>query len=263
MKRFDGKKIVITGGASGIGKAILEAFYKAGARQFAVLGRKLDKMEALALQFKDAEILPIQADVSQPEDILAASQQVKEAWGQVDILVNNAGVVSAGQLEKISDEDIIMQQSINVTGLILMTKHFLPLLKASEEGALINVASGLALIGMPFYAPYAATKAAVSRFSEAMRRELKDWPIQVMTVYPTATDTPMMENAVVGQMDSPELVAERTLEGLRAHAISVILGGEQREKDVKENFEDPTGFDQKVAPRYEAMAERTANHRAM
>ena len=125
------------------------------------------------------------------------------------------------------------------------------------------MASGLALIGMPFYATYAASKAAISHFSEVMRRELKDYPIQVLTVYPTATDTPMMESANVASMDSPELVAQKTLDGLKKNDIQVILGGEQQLENVRSNHEDPLGFDKKVAANFLAMVERTAKHRAM
>ena len=82
-------------------------------------------------------------------------------WGSIDLLINNAGVVSAGALESISDEDIVAQININVTGLILLTKYALPLLKKSNEAAIVNVSSGIALIGLPFYATYAATKGAV------------------------------------------------------------------------------------------------------
>ncbi len=263
MKKLDDKNILITGGSSGIGKALIAEFYTNGARSFSVVGRSKSKMKDLEKEFPEAEFIFIEGDVSQLSDIKKIISEVQKHWKSIDILVNNAGVVSAGALEDISDEDIIAQQNINVTGLILLTKHALPLLKESKEAAIINVSSGLGLIGMPFYAPYAATKAAVKQFSEAMRRELKDYPMHVMTVYPTATDTPMMETAGSNNMDTPELVAEKTLKGLENHEIDVILGGEQRIKDNIKNFEDPLEFDKKVAGMFESMKQRAENHRSM
>ncbi|RNL89867.1 SDR family NAD(P)-dependent oxidoreductase [Sinomicrobium pectinilyticum] len=260
---FKTKKILITGGSSGIGKAIVKDLYEKGATSFAVVGRSAEKMKSLKTDFPRADFLFLPGDVAKTGDLKQISAAVDKHWGKLDILINNAGVVSAGPLEETSDEDIISQLNINVAGLILLTKYTLPLLRESEEAAIINVSSGLGLIGMPFYATYAATKAAVSRFSEAMRRELNGTSIHVMTVYPTATDTPMMETAATGNMDSPELVAQLTLEGLTDKKIRVVLGGDQRLEDEKTNFEKPLEFDKKVSTLYDAMQKRAANHRSM
>ncbi len=199
-------------------------------------------------------------DVSQLDDIQEFTKSVENKWGALDLLINNAGVVSAGLMENISDEDIIGQININVTGLILLTKYALPLLKRSPEAAIVNVSSGLALIGLPFYVPYAATKGAVRIFSEALRRELKDFPIQVATLYPTGTDTPMMKTAKSDNLDSPEKVAQRTLEGLRNNAIDIILSDEA---NVKINRDNPVEFDKTAASMFEAREKRAATHRAM
>ncbi|WP_227009164.1 SDR family NAD(P)-dependent oxidoreductase [Christiangramia fulva] len=253
----------MTGGSSGIGKAIISQFYKKGAKEIAVVGRDLKKMEDLKSQFPEANFLFIKADVSRLKDIKEITKFLIKEWKSMDILINSAGVVSAGALEKISDDDIIAQQNINTTGLILLTKHSLPYLKKSKQAAIINISSGLGLIGMPFYAPYAASKAAVRQFSESLRRELEPFPIHVMTVYPTATDTPMMETASSKDMDSPQLVASKTIAGLEKQEINVIMGGEQRVKDSKQNFEDPEGFDEKVKSMYDSMEKRASNHRSM
>lgn len=260
---FKDKSILITGGSSGIGKAIISELYKNGARKIAVVGRDRSKMDGLKLTFPEADFLFLKGNVAKLNDIKEVINSVSKEWNKLDILINNAGVVSAGALEDISDEDIIAQQNINTTGLILLTKHALPLLKKSKGAAIINISSGLGLIGMPFYATYAATKAAVKQFSEAMRRELKDLPIHVMTVYPTATDTPMMTSADSKNMDTPELVAEKTIEGLKNKEIDVILGGEQRIQDNKDNFKDPLAFDKKVNTMYDSMKQRAKNHRSM
>ena len=260
---FENKNILITGGSSGIGKALIDELYKNGARTIAVIGRDRSKMEPLKTIYPEVNFLFLKGDVSKLNDIKDVVHLIEKVWDKIDLLINNAGVVSAGSLEEISDEDIIAQQDINTTGLILLTKYALPLLKKSKNAAIINISSGLGLIGMPFYAPYAATKAAVKQFSEAMRRELKDYPIHVMTVYPTATDTPMMASSGSNNMDSPELVAEKTISGLNNKEIDVILGGPERVQNNKENFVDPLGFDKKVSGMYDSMKNRAKKHRSM
>jgi NAD(P)-dependent dehydrogenase (short-subunit alcohol dehydrogenase family) len=260
---FETKKILITGGSSGIGKAIIAKLYLLGARDIAVMGRDLRKMETLGAAFPDARFLYLKSDVSDLANIKTSIEKINQQWNALDILINNAGVVSAGALEQISDDDIIAQQNINTTGLILLTKHALPLLKKSSEAAIINVSSGLGLIGMAFYAPYAATKAAVRQFSEALRRELIGQPIHVMTVYPTATDTPMMHTAAATGMDTPEMVAARAIDGLINKEIDVIMGGDAMQQNRKLNFENPLALDEKLKERYDAMRQRASRHRAM
>jgi len=257
------KKVLITGGSSGIGKAIVNKLYQSGTRNFAVAGRDEMKLMQLEKEFPEASFLYLQGDVGNATDVRTIIKKVAGEWGSLDMLINNAGVVSAGALESISDEDITAQISINLTGLILLTKHALPLLKKSTEAAIINVSSGLGAIGLPFYATYAAAKAGTANFSEALRRELQDFPIHVMTVYPTATDTPMMKTANTGNMDSPEAVAESAIDGLLAGEINVFRGGAQMLENRKLNFEQPLEYDQKVKGMYGTMKERASKHRAM
>ncbi|MDZ7690143.1 MAG: SDR family NAD(P)-dependent oxidoreductase [Balneolaceae bacterium] len=257
------KKILITGGSAGIGKALIEELSGHGTTDIAVMGRTAEKLDALEDQFPSVRFLKIQGDVSVLNDVKEAVTTVQEEWGALDILINNAGVVSAGLLEEISDQDISTQIEVNLTGLIFMTKHFLPLLKDSDEAALMNISSGLGYIAMPFYSVYAATKAGVKHFSEGMRRELADYPIHVMTVYPTSTDTPMMETANTGDMDSPQNVARASIEGLLNRDIEVILGGQQRLDDINTNVNQPQKMDEKVEGLYDALRKRAERHRSM
>ena len=263
MESFDDKYICITGASAGIGKSFLAEFISRGARHVAVVGRRAEKLEALRQEWPDVEFLLIPGDIGKPDDVSRIAGTIEEYWGCLDILVNNAGVVSAALLDEMRDEDIISQININLTGLILLTKKCLPLLKKSDEAALVNVSSGLGFIARPFYNVYAVTKAGVRQFSAAMRRELKDYPIHVMTIYPTATDTPMMKNAKVGEMDDPDDVAGRSIEGLTKGEIDVIFGGEKRVEDIQTDFLEPLVMDQKIAGQFEALRERTTNHRAM
>lgn len=257
------KKVLITGGSAGIGKAIIRELVNRGVRDIAVMGRRKEPLESLRAEFPSADFLLVQGNVALAGDLDKAAAAVSEAWGELDILINNAGVVSAGLLTEQSDEDIISQVNINITGLILLTKKTLRLLTKSSEGAIMNVSSGYGYIAMPFYSVYAATKAAVGQFSDAMRRELHQYPIHVMTVYPSATDTDMMKTAVVGEMDTSEDVAKAAVEGLLNKEINVILGGKEREEQIKTNFLEPRKIDAFAAANFEALRERAQNHRSM
>ncbi|NMM47382.1 SDR family NAD(P)-dependent oxidoreductase [Marinigracilibium pacificum] len=258
------KKIVITGGSAGIGKSFLKEFIARGATEFAIIGRREEPLEKLAKEFPQVNFVLIQGDVSALRDIERIVLMVKNHLGGADLLINNAGVVSAGALEEITDEDIINQININLTGLILLTKKMMPLLKKSNEGAVVNISSGLGYIAMPFYSVYAATKAGVRQFTDALRREYHEYPLHFMTVYPTATDTPMMKNAEMDRkMDDPDMVAKVSIDGIVKKELNVVFGGEQRLKDIKTNFEDPLKIDEKAKQNFEVLKKRTSKHRAM
>ncbi|GAA4498432.1 SDR family oxidoreductase [Hymenobacter ginsengisoli] len=257
------KKVLITGGSIGIGKALVAELAQRGVRDIAVIGRRREPLEALASEYPAVRFLLLPGDVARVKDLDHAVATLTNTWGALDILINNAGVVSAGLLTEVSDEDISSQIAINVTGLILLTKKCLPLLQGSPEGAIMNISSGYGYIAMPFYSVYAATKAAVGQFSDAMRRELAQYPLHVMTVYPAATDTDMMKTAVVHNMDSAQDVAQAAVEGLLNGEINVILGGPEREEQIKLNFLEPKKIDEVAKANFETLRERTQTHRSM
>lgn len=257
------KKVLITGGGAGIGKAMVAELVRHGVQDIAVIGRRKDPLWELKTEFGSINILPIQANVSQPGDLDRAVATVSQEWGALDILINSAGVVSAGLLAEQSDDDIVGQINTNLTGLILLTKKTLLLLQQSSEGGIINVSSGYGYIAMPFYSVYAATKSAVGQFSDAIRRELYQYPIHVMTVYPSATDTNMMKTAVVDRMDTAADVARAAISGFLRKEINVIMGGKEREDQIKTNFLEPQKIDRVAADNFEALRKRTENHRSM
>ncbi|WP_255702852.1 SDR family oxidoreductase [Antarcticibacterium sp. 1MA-6-2] len=112
---FKDKKILITGGSSGIGKAIVKLLIQKGTNNIAIFGRKTAPMKELKTEFSSVNFLLIQGDVSNPEDLEKAISQITRQWGELDILINNAGVVSADLLSQSSDEDIIKQINVNLT----------------------------------------------------------------------------------------------------------------------------------------------------
>lgn len=261
--KFEGKKVLITGGTRGIGKCMVDELVKEGVTHIAVIARDKKNLKQLVSEYENVKFLRIAGDVADIDVLREAAARIEDKWGYLDILINNAGIVSAGPLEEISDEDLYDQVAVNLTAILLLTKYCIPILKSSTEAGVLNISSGLGLLGMPFYAVYGSTKAAVRQFSDSLRRELAPDNIIVTCAYPTATDTDMMQKFENREMDSPEMVAKRSLEGLRNKELHVIFGGEKRLKENVLNFEDPEKFDEQVAKNYEQLKEKSDNHRAI
>lgn len=256
-------KVFITGGDRGIGKELVNVLIKKGVKDFALMSRSLSGLDALKQEFASVNFLGLKGNVADANDIKDAVSEIEQQWGMLDMLINNAGVVSAGSLLDMSDEDISTQIQVNLIGPALLTKHCLPLLKKSEQPQIINLSSGLGLIAMPFYSVYASTKAGIRQFSDAIRREFAPENVQVLCVYPTATDTDMMENSKRENMDSPEMVARESIEALERGDINVFFGGKQREKDALYNFTHPEKMDEDIASKYDQLKKATQGHRAM
>jgi uncharacterized oxidoreductase len=142
-----------------------------------------------------AQVRTVAGDVGDADHRRAALTEAERAFGGLDVLVNNAGNVAAGRLDSISEAEVRAMIEVNLVAPILLTRAALPLLRASGDGLVVNVASGIALVAMPFYGIYAAAKGGLSQFGEALRRELSGEGVRVMTAYPAATETAMMASS--------------------------------------------------------------------
>ncbi|ALL68455.1 short-chain dehydrogenase/reductase SDR [Paraburkholderia caribensis MBA4] len=263
------KRVLITGGSSGIGLALAHTLGAAGAH-IAITGRRSAVLDDAIKQLAAAGILasPIVADVATEFGRKATIDGALASLGGLDVLVNNAGGVRAGRLEDTTEAEIRAMIDVDLLAPILLTQAALPKLRESDDGLVVNIASGIALIGMPFYSTYAAVKAGLSRFGEALRRELAGEGVHVMTVYPGATDTPMMQTSHAGPdlgfvREPAAAVAEATLEGIRANAFEVIRGGEARAKMIALNRDDPGALDSRFADLKSRLAEAVRDHSAL
>jgi short-subunit dehydrogenase len=220
------------------------------------------------LRKNGGSVARIVADVGTEEGRALTLKRALDALGGLDILINNAGGVRAGRLEAISQSEIEAMLNVDLVAPILLTRAALPALRASGGAMVVNVTSGIALIGAPFYATYAAAKAGLARFGEALRRELKGEGVHVLTVYPSGTDTPMMKTNRAG----PELgfgrepasaVADATIEGIETDAFEVIRGGETRAQMIALNRDNPAAVDERMLSMKPALEEAVKDHSAL
>jgi len=188
-----GKVVIVTGASSGIGEATVRQFGREGAK-VVLTARRRDRLEALAQEIHTmktgAKTLVVQADLSRLEDIESLTHQTLDTFGRIDVLVNNAGFGRLDWLEKLDPEkDIEAQFDVNVLGLVQTTRQALPVMIKQRTGHIINMCSMAGLIATPTYTIYAASKHAVHGFSEALRREVKPWGIDVSLIYPGGVTT--------------------------------------------------------------------------
>jgi 2-keto-3-deoxy-L-fuconate dehydrogenase len=206
---LDGLRALVTGGASGIGLAIAQAFAAEGAR-VVVLDRSKDRPAALpeAIGF-------VSADVSDDAGVRAAVSTAAEHLGGLDILVNNAGVGAQGGIVDATDDEWHSVLDVNVVGTARVSRAAWPHLRASANAAVVNTSSVAATAGLPQRAVYSASKGAVSALTRAMAADGMPDGIRVNAVNPGTADTPW-----VGRLLSaaPDPAAERAaLEARQPH----------------------------------------------
>lgn len=266
---IEGKRVLITGGSSGIGLALATAFLARRAK-VVISGRRRDALaKALEeLHCTSPSVWSIAADVATPDGRAATIRQALHALGGLDILVNNAGGVRAGRLENTPEAELQAMIDVDLVAPIMLTRVALPALRASGDAMVVNVASGIALIGAPFYATYAATKAGLARFGEALRRELKGEGVHVLTAYPGGTDTPMMKSNRAGpelgfSREPASAVADAIVEGIVVNAFEVIRGGEARAQMIALNRDNPAAVDERFLGLKPGLEDAVKDHSAL
>lgn len=263
------KRVLITGGSSGIGLAIAEAMLAKGAR-VVVTGRRSDALKVAidGLRKNNRSVEGIAADIGTDKGRATTLAFALQKLGGLDVVVNNAGGVRAGRLEDTTEDEIRAMIEVDLVAPIMLTRAALPALRASGDGLVVNITSGIALVAAPFYATYAGVKGGLAKFGESLRRELKGEDVHVMTVYPGATDTPMMQTSNAG----PELgftrepaaaVADAVIAGIGEGAFEVICGGEARAKMIALNRDDPAALDKRFSDLKPALAAAVKDHSAL
>ncbi|MDH0735085.1 SDR family NAD(P)-dependent oxidoreductase [Achromobacter spanius] len=259
------KRVLITGGSSGIGLALAHALTARGAR-VVITGRRQSVLDD-ALRGLDSAT-GVCADVGTTEGRIATLDKAVAALGGLDILINNAGGVRAGRLENTAEADIEQMVTVDLLAPILLTRAAIPALRTSGDAMVVNVTSGIALVGAPFYTTYAAVKAGLAHFGESLRRELKGEGIHVLTAYPGGTDTPMMQSNRAGpelgfSREPASAVAEAIVQGIETDAFEVIRGGETRAQMIALNRQDPAAVDARFLTLKPALEDAVKDHSAL
>ena len=226
--RIDGNTVLITGGATGIGFALAEAFVKAG-NQVLICGRREGRLKEA--REKLPQIRTKQCDLSSKEGRESFCGWVRDNYRDLNILVNNAGIQKAIDLKR-GTADLFRgddEVQINFAAPIHLSAYFAPLLSKKKESAILNVSSGLGFVPIAAMPVYCATKAGVHLFTVSLRRQLKDTSVRVFEVVPPAVDTELGKGTT-GEAEQayrgipPSEVAAATLKGLENDEYEIVVG---------------------------------------
>jgi meso-butanediol dehydrogenase / (S,S)-butanediol dehydrogenase / diacetyl reductase len=188
--RLANKTAIITGGGSGIGKAIATAFVREGAKVM-IAGRDSKKLDRAAVEI-GADCQAVSADVSKASDVQKLVTATIDKFKRINILVNNAAVLLPGTAESLSEEDFDQTFNINVRGLWLMSRAVLPHMRAAGGGSIINIASVLSMVGARNRVAYSASKGAVMAMTKAMALDHAAENIRVNCIAPGIVATEMV-----------------------------------------------------------------------
>lgn len=219
------KTIIITGAASGIGKAVAERLYREG-WQLGLMDINGGHLQSVVQDWPASRYSVVEVDVTDHEQVKAALEQIMEGMSNLDVLFNCAGVLEIGDFESIPLERHQQILEINNKGLLNCTYLAFPYLKRNPGCRVINMSSASSLYGIPGFASYSASKFWVKGFTESLNIEWSRHGIQVMDVEPPFVKTPMLDDkqAKIIQRMGVKLVAEdiaeqifKTVEGRQLH----------------------------------------------
>lgn len=188
---------IITGGSSGIGKAVAKLLASNG-MNISIIARDLQKLEAAQQEIAAATIIAEQkilsfvADVAQPLDITTAIEKAIALAGIPDLLITSAGIAIPGYFDELPLETFEETMRVNYFGSLYCVKAVLPAMQAARKGKIVFISSGAGLIGLYGYTAYSPSKFALRGLAESLRGELKPHNIHVSIVYPPDTDTPQL-----------------------------------------------------------------------
>ncbi len=207
--RCSGKVAIVTGGAMGIGRSIVEGFLDEGAK--VVVADRAGALEA-ATQLDDGSdrVTGVTCDVSSQADTEKMAQVALDAFGKIDVLVNNAGIYSSLEPKPFEDLDIAEWKQVlevNVLGQALASRAVVPTMRAQGDGRIINISSGTPFKGVPYMLHYVASKGAINAMTKALAKELGAAGILVNAVAPGFT----MSNGVLSNPVQLEKLQEISL----------------------------------------------------
>ena len=194
MTRLVGKTALITGGGTGIGRAIALAFAREGAK-VTVAGRRGDKLAEVVggIQKQGGEGLAIVCDVTKAVDVDRAVAETSKKFGGMNVLVNNAGALHVATVEGTSEDEWDRLMTVNVKGPFLMSRAVLPEFRKAGGGVIVNIGSLLGLVAMKDRAAYCASKGGVTLLTRAMAVDHGHENIRVNCICPSLVETELVQ----------------------------------------------------------------------
>jgi NAD(P)-dependent dehydrogenase (short-subunit alcohol dehydrogenase family) len=218
---LDGKRVIVTGAAIGLGRAFALAFAKAGANVLAVDVNEDGAQETAAVS---DNISAARCDITSSQSCKAVADLAHDKWGGLDVLVNNAALYGTLQRKPFPeiDEDVWDQvMAVNVKGVWQASRHLAPLMKTAGGGSIINIASATVFSGSPQWMHYVASKGAVIAMSRTMAKELGEDSIRVNVLAPGFT----MTEASLGHMENARTYGVERGALKRPAEVDDIVGG--------------------------------------
>ena len=210
MGRFDGKASLITGAASGMGRACAQLFGAEGASVFGIDVNETGLAETAQLVMSaGGKIETARIDISTRDACHGAVAQAVAAFGRLDVLLNIAGIAQIERMTEITEEDWDRMIAVNQTAVFFLSQAAIPHLEESA-GNIVNVASNAGLMGQAYTVPYCGTKGAVIQMTKAMAMEYLKSKIRVNCVCPSGTKTGITANVTVPADPDPQLMLRYT-----------------------------------------------------
>ena len=267
MENFDGKVAAITGAGSGIGRALAVELAKRGASLALSDVDEVGLAETVSLcEGYGVKVSSLVLDVSDRDAMFEWADQVADEHGKVNLIFNNAGVALGAVVESMSIEDFEWLMGINFWGVVHGTQAFLPHLKASGDGHVINISSVFGLVSIPTQSAYNAAKFAVRGFTDALRIELEidDSGVSATTIHPGGIKTNIARNARVDEataelsgdvgdpgdmfekiaMTKPSKAAKQILAAVEKNKRRALIGPDAKVFDLVSRL--PAGFYQRL-----------------
>jgi NAD(P)-dependent dehydrogenase (short-subunit alcohol dehydrogenase family) len=214
MTKSSGKRVLVTAGAGGIGRAIAEAFVADGASVFVC---DIDKTALLHMQTQLPSVRTAVCDIAERAAVSQMVADAASALGGLDVLVNNAGI--AGPTASVAELDSDAWEAVlrvNLTGTFTVTQQAIPLLKKSNSGLILVMSSLAGRFGYPNRSPYATTKWGLIGFTKTLSRELGEFGIRVNAILPGAVEGPRIQQVLTGRATA----SDRSVEQEKAAALA-------------------------------------------
>ncbi|KRF25737.1 SDR family NAD(P)-dependent oxidoreductase [Phycicoccus sp. Soil803] len=249
------QRVLVTGGASGLGAALVSAFRAAGD-------------EVLVTDVHDADGVDLVLDITSDDDWAAALAHVEQGWGGLDILVNNAGIAGGGRIELSTIDEWQRIIDVNLLGVVRGTRTFTPMFKQQGSGHVVNIASLAGLVHAAGMGSYNAVKAAVVAFTETTGHELHPFGVKASVVCPSYFKTNLLSSmrgadqrvgrVVAGLIEratvTADEVAAAVLEGI-AHGDDVIVPDEPARQAYALKWGDRAAYDALMRHQASRLAE--------